>query len=617
MSKSQQQQTQLGQADIFRAQIVYREWGRRFTVLQQYLKGIHYYEKSSEYGDENFLWTLLGLSEALKKSGRFAEAAVVAEKCMRIDPAHLGANWTRMEALFDVAEFCGSLVCAHQGARHRQHFRAAVLLANEIIEDCVGENVPGDTLRQLQPWIRRLTEHREGLIVERRDDLEDEFQGIDEEQSRFRVDDPPARLRRYRNRMDRLMAGLYLGSTARDKEFLERLLSSPAVVSANKSGSARLVSLARDCLVRLNSQQEALRTRRPLYAVRARVEAALSEGHKMGLEREIEFKRCLVENEAKLVLRRLHEARLRRDYSAFFKMVERAKEKFESYSPRLFPEQQRYLNALYLMVARAYIDPRNLTRVSADEDKCKALLRRLLGLKGSPRLPRDPDLAWPPSLNVKRSFNTYRQRLALTNQPLEILWIFHELCKLFLEIRRYDLARFYAKKTRDLSLESNHEDWALNASHVLIRIELAQHNRNEAKEAAVTALESARKLNVYFLEDFYERAIDYIDGLDFGRLSDDDSIAARRKLVSSLMTADMKPSMDLLLRTMESVPARRRMSVMPGCKPKNQKLGLPTKRMTVRSGPPKDFDKESREALLKKFAPSKKIIGWLDFDDYD
>lgn len=136
------------------------------------------------------------------------------------------------------------------------------------------------------------------------------------------MDDPPARLHRYRNRMDRLMAGIYLGSTSHDKDFLERLLSSPAVASANKSGSARLVELTRDCLVRLNGQQEALRTRRPLYAIRARAEATLSEGHKMGLEREIEFKRCLVENEAKLVLRRLHEARLRRDYSAFFKYVD-------------------------------------------------------------------------------------------------------------------------------------------------------------------------------------------------------------------------------------------------------------------------------------------------------
>jgi tetratricopeptide (TPR) repeat protein len=67
---------------IFNAQVLYREWGRRFTVLHNFLKGIHYYKESAKYGDENFVVTLLGLSKALKKSGQFAEASEVAEKCM-------------------------------------------------------------------------------------------------------------------------------------------------------------------------------------------------------------------------------------------------------------------------------------------------------------------------------------------------------------------------------------------------------------------------------------------------------------------------------------------------------------------------------------------------------
>lgn len=166
-----------------------------------------------------------------------------------------------------------------------------------------------------------------------------------------------------------------------------------------------------------------------------------------------------------------------------------------------------------------------------------------------------------------------------------------------------------------MSLEAGHEDWALNASHVLIRIELAQHNRQEAKEAAVTALESARNIGVDFLRNFYEQAIDYIDGLDFSRMSDDDNIAARRKLVVSLMPADMRPRMELLLNTMEAVPARRRLSVMPGCKPKNRMMS--SRRMTVKPGSPRDYEEEARQALLSKYAPSKKIFGWLDFQEYD
>ena len=81
-----------------------------------------------------------------------------------------------MEALFDVAEFCGSLVYAHRGLKHRQHFRQAVLVAEETVEDCVGANVPPTMLRQLQPWIAKLEGHRSEML-QRMNEEEDEFEG--------------------------------------------------------------------------------------------------------------------------------------------------------------------------------------------------------------------------------------------------------------------------------------------------------------------------------------------------------------------------------------------------------------------------------------------------------
>ena len=143
--------------------------------------------------------------------------------------------------------------------------------------------------------------------------------GIGEEQSRFKVDDPAARLHNQRRRMDRLMAAIYIGSSCHDKRFLDNLLRHPALLSANKTGSEKLSATTTDCLGRLQAQQESLRTRRPLYAVRARARATLTDGYKVALWQEMELRRCLVRNEAKFVLRQLHEARLRRDYPMFFR----------------------------------------------------------------------------------------------------------------------------------------------------------------------------------------------------------------------------------------------------------------------------------------------------------
>ncbi|KAJ8670373.1 hypothetical protein QAD02_001632 [Eretmocerus hayati] len=603
------------EVEQFNAQVLYREWGRRFTVLQKFLKGIYYYKKSTEFGDENFLWTLLGLAEALKKSGQFKEAAEVAEKCMNIDPSHLGAYYTRMEALYDVAEFCMSLVYAQRGARRRSSFKPAVLLANGTVDDCVGKRVPPDTLRKLYPWIYSLERHRDEA-KKRLLDEEDEFDGIDEEQMRFKINDPDSRLRRHRAKLDRLLAALYLGASCDDKFFLGDMIHLPALNSANKASGAKLMTATKDCLKRQQSQQEALRMRRPLYALKARLEALQTCGMKIEACQELMLKSCLANQLARFMLRKIHEARLARDYPLFFQLVERAKVNLDSWSLRLCPQRDRYLNALYQMVARAYLDPRNVARF-ADEDKKIAYIRRSLGLKG-PRLPRDEYLAWPPNLNLRRAVLACRDRLALTKNPFEMLWLFHELCKLKLEKKRFDMARFYSKKLRDLGEEMGLEEWVLNATHVLVRIELAQNNRAEAKDACTVCIESARKLGSCVLMDFYERAIDFIDSLDFSaRLSDDDSIAARQKLIISLAPVELRPETSLLLRAIDAVKPNRRLSVMPGCKPKPRKDGLVSSKKTIMAKPVPNFEKEVNRSLLKKFSPSKTVLGQIDFSLYD
>lgn len=83
--------------------------------------------------------------------------------------------------------------------------------------------------------------------------------------------------------------------------------------------------------------------------------------------------------------------------------------------------------------------------------------------------------------------------------PLELAWLHHEFCKFLIDIHRFDLARFYAKKGRDIAQEAGCEEWILNVDHLILRIEIHQNNRNEAREAAVLALACARKLGIDYL----------------------------------------------------------------------------------------------------------------------
>lgn len=84
----------------------------------------------------------------------------------------------------------------------------------------------------------------------------------------------------------------------------------------------------------------------------------------------------------------------------------------------------------------------------------------------------------------------------MASTPLELAWLHHEFCKFLIGIHRFNLVRFYAKKGRDIADKADCKEWILNIDHLILRIEIYQNNRNEARDAAVSALECARKLSI-------------------------------------------------------------------------------------------------------------------------
>nr|XP_031825312.1 tetratricopeptide repeat protein 25-like [Nomia melanderi] len=296
-------------------------------------------------------------------------------------------------------------------------------------------------------------------------------------------------------------------------------------------------------------------------------------------------------------------------------MVDRVKDKFDSYPPKMFPLKHKCLDAVYNMVAWAYIDTRNLRRLRSSELR-KTYLKHHLGIRVA-ELPRDCDIGWVHARSGKEALRIFRKRLAMASEPLELAWLFHELCKFLIDIRRYDLARFYGKKARDMSEEADSEQWTLNVHHLILRIEISQNYRNEAKEAAVLALGSAKKLGLDFLTDFYVWILDMIDETDMEKMSDQDPIATRQQLILDLMPEDMKPEVDYLWRSMDAVPAKRRLSVMPGCKPVDKKFKFPCKRVSILPVAAKDPHKEARKAFLAKYELAKERPGYIDFNEFD
>ncbi|XP_076234957.1 outer dynein arm-docking complex subunit 4 [Calliopsis andreniformis] len=532
------------------------------------------------------------------------------------DPTYSQVKQLQLQALFNVGEFEYSLVHAHQGYQKRQTtaLEHGIHQGNETIEDCVGINTHSKALLLLKPWIQKLTEHRQLMFEKLKEEI-DELAGVEEEQARFKVNCPEVQAEAEYKKLQKIIAKIYLGYLAHDLEFLKLMAEKPGILdSPNKVSTEKLLAVATKNYKRAVRRQNILRMRRPLYLMLFE-RRAIPKGHKKMIQGEKRLKKNLIVVEADFLLRRLHDFRMKKDYITFFRMVDRVKDKFDAYSLKMFPSKLKCLNALYSMVAWTYIDTRDLTRLKSMKLK-RTYLKHHVGIHVA-ELPRDCDIAWVHALDSKEALRVFRRRLAMATETLELAWLYHELCKYLIQIRRYDLARFYCKRAVDMGEEAASEQWILNSYHLLLRIEVSQNYRNEAKEAALLALSSAKNLGLDFLVDFYNNTLEIIEGLDVEKMLSFDAISARQQLILDLMPEDMKPEVDFLWRRMEAVPAKRRLSVMPGCKTVDKVFKLPCKRMTIMPTPARDYEKEARRALLALYEPSKERPGYVDFNEYD
>lgn len=108
-----------------------------------------------------------------------------------------------------------------------------------------------------------------------------------------------------------------------------------------------------------------------------------------------------------------------------------------------------------------------------------------------------------------------------------------------------------------------------------------------------------------------------MDELDVERIGDFDGATARQQLILELMPQEMKGEVDFLWRRMDVVPAKRRLSVMPGCKPIDRKRKMTSKRRTILPSSPKDPEREAKIAMLRRQEPRVRRPGYVDFTEFE
>lgn len=109
-------------------------------------------------------------------------------------------------------------------------------------------------------------------------------------------------------------------------------------------------------------------------------------------------------------------------------------------------------------------------------------------------------------MNVRKQISTYEDRLRKADSTQELAWLYHELSRFHCELKQFELARVYARKCIQMAEEIGNNKWIINARMLITRVNMLQHNKNDAKTEVYNAIDVAKnKMQDLDLEEYLNK----------------------------------------------------------------------------------------------------------------
>ncbi|CAH0560163.1 unnamed protein product [Brassicogethes aeneus] len=636
--------------EITNVQVLYREWGFYLTALEQYARSLPYFNKAYEKNPAD-IGTLLGRSWALSKVVSYKDALIDVNKAIELAPDNLIARAHKALITYLTCEFEEALVQNRRLIPLRkkpENFVMGVMHCTEAIQNCLGDRcgrplrdhfiiirrlawkdhyaslkpfTPAPRQSLLKPEKRREKKKKKKPVEIVKEDSKEEVaieedyisgyyydirKNLDEiipdildtlhsdvtEEDyipRFTKPFPYKPLQNYTKNIKNYMAEKYLESMYLDKIYLKKIRTEKGIKSPNFNGTAKIKSLALNGYKTVCYKQELLRTRRPFYYLK------YLEVHSTGAlkSRQDEQFQILQENATKYADKRIKALNFglaNKDWKYVLTNAENLMAFCEKTPKNLLNNRDMYMSAVYSSVCNAHYDMKRINNNQSEHDQ----LKRVMVTFGFPisRTPsRDSVIAQYRDniIDHNKYITLYQERLRNAETPEELAWIYHELSRFYSDKKRYELSRLYAKKCLTEGRICDNTKWVINALTLIIKVNLLQSHKNDAKNEILRAIDVSKEIGDPAVKKFMEKALVVTTVYNFEELQGSKELEAReRKIISLMADTSMKNEAAHLFRMMAIMPAKRRMSVMPGVKLEDPVKRVSNKKMSIMPGPQKE-----------------------------
>lgn len=661
--------TQFGKKDeIYGKQTLFRELGYYILGLEQYEKSLSAFDEAIKHTPDD-IRALIGRSRSRAKASQYGGALEDINKALKFDPDNLAVLAEKALDTYLNCEFEDGLVQNSRLVLKRQkpaHFTLGVMHCSNAIDTCIGEPA-GRPLRDHFKIIRKLAWSNNRKVLE----------GYKEQKKRkkpkrnFFVDDggeetiinhkkkshiinkktadmqsaikdslhshmseksfvPPfpeefpfRPLQNYTSNVDNFMASKYLESMYLDKNFLKKLENQPGTSCPNQKGSEKIRHLANMGYRMISYKQELLRTRRPFYHIKYK-EGTSTVTLKTRQAQELFVQQQTTKKEVDFLFTKFQELFKQKKFKAMLNLSEKIRNYCDSKPKRLLPNKNKYLEKVFRTIRQGYYQLYRLNPNQYPWDQVKRI-HIAFGLPIS----RDPS-SDSVIEDTKPVFTDNKKQLQILEKRLkeeaesseEICWCYHEMCRNNIELKQYVIARIYAKQCMQEAKLADSMEWMFITTMLLVRINIQQHNRNDARTELNNAREIAAELGNENLEKYLEKCSEVIESIDFEASTGPQVLVKReRKILALMNNIKLKDEFSHLFRMMSAMPASRRMTVIPGVNASNftQKHTSSSKRKSIMPGDPSKADagEESYQTkILKKKTETSKGVGFMNLIQY-
>uniref|UniRef100_A0A3B4DE83 Outer dynein arm-docking complex subunit 4 n=1 Tax=Pygocentrus nattereri TaxID=42514 RepID=A0A3B4DE83_PYGNA len=430
----------------------YMAEGDQLFHKREYTKAIESYSTALtlQPDDKN---CLVARSKCYVKMGDSENALKDAEDSLKEDKNFFKGLYQKAEALYTMGDFEFALVFYHRGHKLRpelQEFRLGIQKAQEAINNSVGSP--------------------SSVKLENKGDLSffhktDELKKVRPKPLIRSVKREPRQQGQKTPKSERTTKQL-LGELYTDKEYLEKLLKDEDLIKGKTRGGERLQDVILNCISYLDTRSEFWWQQKPIYA-RQRDRKLLREQWNRARHLPPSDPTCYILKN----LEEIDAALSAGNANGSLKKARDVLKTVQGWSEEALPNKSEVLGNLYSCIGNALMDLGDMDKALDNHLKDLELAQQSKLVDSKSRALDNIGRVYARIGKFQRAIEVWEEKVPLAQGGLEKAWLFHEIGRCYLELKRHMEARDYGTRSLSAADDISDENWQLNASVLVAQAE--------------------------------------------------------------------------------------------------------------------------------------------------